>query len=230
MNKKKLVVLSGAGISAESGISTFRDSNGLWENHRIEDVATPEAWKQNPELVNTFYNMRRKQVLEVHPNLAHSGLVELEKHFEVIIITQNIDDLHERAGSSHVIHLHGEILKMRCEVDATDIHEIKDDITITHTSVRGHRLRPHIVWFGEEVPEMMRAVHEVENADVFVVIGTSLNVYPAAGLLSHVNPETPIYIIDKSIPKHNPHPKLTSIEKTAGEGISDLKKLLLTDE
>src|SRR5215510_10022526 len=197
---KKLVVLTGAGISAESGLRTFRDSDGLWEGYNIEDVATPRAWKKDPQLVLDFYNMRRKNVADAEPNAAHVGLASLEKDFDVTIITQNIDDLHERAGSSNVMHLHGEIFKMRSERDHELVYEIKGDIKIGDKAEDGQQLRPHIVWFEEPVPMIEEAVPVVRNADVFVVVGTSLVVYPAAGLVNYAPWNIPKYIIDKRIP------------------------------
>jgi NAD-dependent deacetylase len=176
---KKLVVLTGAGISAESGLKTFRDSDGLWEGYNIEDVATPGAWRKDPKLVLEFYNYRRKNVREAAPNAAHLELAALEKHFDVIIVTQNIDDLHERAGSSKVVHLHGEIFKMRSERNEKLIYDIKDDINLGDKADDGAQLRPHIVWFEEPVPMIERALSIVQEADFFVVIGTSLAVYPA---------------------------------------------------
>lgn len=226
--KKKLIVLSGAGVSAESGIATFRDSNGLWENHKIEDVATPEAWQRNPDLVNTFYNLRRANLLQAQPNAAHLGLATLEQEFEVHIITQNVDDLHERAGSTQVLHLHGELLKMRCEEDETDIQPIKKDITAQTLSKRGKRMRPQIVWFGEAVPNMDEAISLAEQADIFVVVGTSLQVYPAAGLLHFVPAFAPKFVIDTQLPyianKNNIH----FIEKPATTGVAELIEILKT--
>ena len=227
MNKKKLVVLTGAGISAESGLKTFRDSDGLWEGFNIEDVATPRAWKKDPKLVLEFYNYRRKNVAEANPNAAHIGLAELEKHFDVTIITQNIDDLHERAGSTNIIHLHGEIFKMRSEWNEELIYPIKDDINIGDTAEDGAQLRPHIVWFEESVPKMDEAVPVVMSADIFVVVGTSLVVYPAAGLVNYTVPLVPKYIIDKKIPYTSSVNNLTKIEKPATEGVELLKELLL---
>ena len=227
MNKKKLVVLTGAGISAESGLKTFRDSDGLWEGFNIEDVATPRAWKKDPKLVLEFYNYRRKNVAEANPNAAHIGLAELEKHFDVTIITQNIDDLHERAGSTNIIHLHGEIFKMRSEWNEELIYPIKDDINIGDTAEDGAQLRPHIVWFEESVPKMDEAVPVVMSADIFVVVGTSLVVYPAAGLVNYAVPLVPKYIIDKKIPYTSSVNNLTKIEKPATEGVELLKELLL---
>ena len=227
MSKKKLVILSGAGISAESGLRTFRDSDGLWEGYNVEDVATPEAWKKDPQLVLTFYNERRKNVADAKPNAAHIGLVDLENDFDVTVITQNIDDLHEKAGSTNVLHLHGEIFKMRSEWDDELISEIKGDIKLGDMATDGKQLRPFIVWFGEPVVMMERAVEVVFTADVFAVIGTSLAVYPAAGLVNYVSANTPKYIIDKKIPYTSPMKNLILIEKPATEGIVDFKKLLL---
>ncbi len=227
MSKKKLVILSGAGISAESGLRTFRDSDGLWEGYNVEDVATPEAWKKDPQLVLNFYNERRRNVADAKPNAAHIGLAELENDFDITVITQNIDDLHERAGSTNVLHLHGEIFKMRSEWDDDLISEIKADIKLGDMAADGRQLRPYIVWFGEPVVMMEKAVEVVYAADVFAVIGTSLAVYPAAGLINYVLESTPKYIIDKKIPYTSPMKNLTLIEKPATEGIEDLKKLLL---
>lgn len=225
--KKKLVVLTGAGISAESGIRTFRDSGGLWEGYDVNDVATPEAWIKNPELVLRFYNERRKNVAAAVPNAAHIGLAALEKYFDVTIITQNVDDLHERAGSTNIIHLHGEIFKMRSEYDASIIKEIKDDIQVGDRAADGHQFRPHIVWFGEEVPMMETATKVAYHAEIFVVVGTSLVVYPAAGLINYVAMEVPKYVIDKSIPSLSAMKNLTLIEKPATEGVAELSELLL---
>ncbi|WP_338374905.1 NAD-dependent deacylase [uncultured Flavobacterium sp.] len=193
---KKVVVLTGAGISAESGIKTFRDADGLWEGHDIMEVASPVGYQNNPELVLDFYNKRRKQLFEVQPNLAHTILAEMETDFDVTIITQNVDDLHERAGSSKVIHLHGELLKARNEKDVNSIIDSKKDIHLGDLDANNIQLRPHIVWFGEEVPEMERAMIEIENADYLLVIGTSLQVYPAAGLINYVNEDVLVYYID----------------------------------
>jgi len=226
MAKKKLVVLSGAGISAESGLRTFRDSDGLWEGYNIEDVATPRAWRKDPGLVLEFYNYRRKNVLDAQPNAAHYGLADLEKDFDVTIITQNIDDLHERAGSSNVLHLHGEIFKMRSERNSSLIAEIKSDIKLGDVAADGAQYRPHIVWFEEPVPKIEEAIPVVHNADIFVVAGTSLVVYPAAGLVNYIKPEVPIYIIDKKIPYISSKQKLTIIEMPATEGVKQMKELL----
>ena len=227
LNKKKLVVLTGAGISAESGLKTFRDSDGLWEGYDLEEVATPIAWRKNPELVLQFYNERRRNVLAAKPNEAHFTLARLEKQFEVIIITQNIDDLHERAGSSNILHLHGEILKMRSENDESLIYEIKQDIQLGDLAHDGAQLRPHIVWFHEPVPMIEKAALIAKEADLFAVIGTSLVVYPAAGLLHYVPNEVPKYIIDKSIPAFSGISKITAIEMPATEGMKQLERLLV---
>ncbi|RZJ65587.1 MAG: NAD-dependent deacylase [Flavobacterium sp.] len=194
--KKKLVVLTGAGISAESGIKTFRDADGLWEGHDVMDVASPEGWQRNKELVLDFYNQRRRQLKQVQPNAAHIGLAELEKLFDVHIITQNVDNLHEKGGSSNVLHLHGELLKARSTQNPNFILDWEDDLTSSHLDENGHQMRPHIVWFGEEVPALEEAVHITQQADVFAVIGTSLQVYPAAGLVSFTQPNVPIFYID----------------------------------
>jgi NAD-dependent deacetylase len=226
--KKKLVVLTGAGISAESGLKTFRDSDGLWEGYQITEVATPGAWKKDPQLVLDFYNMRRKNVLEAQPNPAHFGLVELEKNFDVTIITQNIDDLHERAGSRNVMHLHGEIFKMRSEKNPRMIYDIRDDILLGALADDGAQLRPHIVWFEEPVPMIEKALPVVIDADLFLVIGTSLVVYPAAGLLNYTRPDIPKFIIDKRIPHTSNIFNITAIEKNASEGIVDFLRLMET--
>ncbi len=229
MSKKRLVVLSGAGVSAESGLRTFRDSDGLWEGYNIEDVATPRAWRKDPKLVLEFYNYRRKNVLDAQPNAAHYGLAELEKNFDVTIITQNIDDLHERAGSTNVLHLHGEIFKMRSERDHDLIYEIKGDIKIGDKAEDGEQLRPYIVWFEEPVPKIEEAIPVVRSAEIFVVVGTSLVVYPAAGLVDYARTEIPKYIVDKRIPNTSYVSNLTSIEKPATEGVKELlQKLKVT--
>lgn len=193
---KKIVVLTGAGISAESGISTFRDAGGLWEQHRIEDVATPEAWRRDPELVLRFYNLRRKQLFEVQPNAGHSALVDLEAHFDVHIITQNVDDLHERAGSRQVLHLHGELRKVRSDRREDLVYDWDHDLHWGDTCDAGFQLRPHIVWFGEAVPMLEPAADLAEQADIFLIVGTSLQVYPAAGLMRFANRHIPFYYID----------------------------------
>lgn len=226
MVKKKLVVLTGAGISAESGLKTFRDSDGLWEGYEVTEVATPGGWRKNPQLVLDFYNQRRKNVADAQPNAAHFGLAALEKDFDVTIITQNIDDLHERAGSTNVIHLHGEIFKMRSEWDETLISEIRSDIKLGDIAADGAQLRPFIVWFEEPVTKMEEAVPIAFSAEIFVVVGTSLAVYPAAGLLQYVGLGAPKYIIDKKIPYTSPMKNLTVIEKPATEGVKELLDLL----
>ena len=226
MAKKKLVVLTGAGISAESGLKTFRDSDGLWEGYDVTEVATPRGWRKDPQLVLDFYNERRKNVAEARPNAAHYGLVDLEKDFDVTVITQNIDDLHERAGSTRVLHLHGEIFKMRSERDETLITEIKGDIKLGDVAEDGAQFRPYIVWFEEPVPKMEEAVTVVYGADIFVVVGTSLVVYPAAGLINYVKPGTAKFIVDKKIPYTSPMKNLTLIEKPATEGVRELIDLL----
>ncbi len=225
--KKKLVVLTGAGISAESGLKTFRDSDGLWEGYDLNEVATPGAWRRNPALVLEFYNMRRQNVLEANPNPAHIGLAQLEEYFDVQIITQNIDDLHERAGSSKILHLHGEILKMRSEFDESLIYPIQSDINIGDLADDGAQLRPHIVWFEEPVPLISDAVKLVRHSDIFVVIGTSLAVYPAAGLVDYAPWPIPKFILDKKIPGTSSLYNLTKIENSAASGIEELKKQLL---
>ena len=194
---KKVVVLTGAGISAESGLKTFRDSNGLWENHKIEDVATPQAWKANPEIVLEFYNQRRLQASKAQPNEAHLSLVVLEKYFNVTIVTQNVDDLHERAGSSNVIHLHGELKKARSSKNASLVYQInKKRIEIGDLCEEGNQLRPHIVWFGEEVPMIQKAIPYFQFAEIVIVVGTSLSVYPASGLVDYVSSNADCYYID----------------------------------
>jgi NAD-dependent deacetylase len=225
---KSIAVLTGAGMSAESGISTFRDSDGLWEKYRVEDVATPEAFEHNPELVLEFYNQRRKQLLACKPNGGHYGLAELERRFRVTIITQNVDDLHERAGSSQVLHLHGELMKV-CPVDnlqsAFALSPERPEIHLGDTDGRGKQLRPFIVWFGEPVPMIARAASIVEQADICVVIGTSLQVYPAAGLLNYVRSGAPLYLIDpKPVPTilHN----VRIIKTGATEGVNKLTSML----
>lgn len=227
--KTKIVVLTGAGISAESGIKTFRDSDGLWEEYNINDVATPEAWERNRALVIEFYNKRRKQVLEASPNDAHKALVALEKYYDVHIITQNIDDLHERAGSTKVLHLHGEILKSRSTVDSRLIYPIQgSEINIGDKCEKGSQLRPHIVWFGEAVPEMDNAHYIASKADIFMVVGTSLAVYPAANLINYVLPHIPKYLIDPNdVPVYGVE-NLTIIKEKAGKGLSGLVEELLT--
>ncbi len=224
--KKKLVVLSGAGMSQESGIRTFRDMDGLWEEYDINEVATPEAWARNPKLVMKFYNERRKQLYESAPNAGHRGLVDLEKDFDVHVITQNIDDLHERAGSSKVVHLHGELKKARSSVDESLVYDIDGwELKMGDRCAKGSQLRPHIVWFGEAVPAMEDAIPLVENADILVVIGTSLNVYPAAGLVNYASKGTPIFVIDPARPSAYIR-NVTYIQEKAGKGVEILKEKL----
>lgn len=227
MDKKHIVVLTGAGISAESGLKTFRDSDGLWNGYDVYEVATPRGFQKNPQLVLDFYNMRRKDVAAAKPNTAHIGLAALEKHFKVSIITQNIDDLHERAGSTNVLHLHGEIFKMRSIASAYKTYEIRGDIRVGDMAEDGYQLRPHIVWFEEPVPMMEKAVHVVEQADIFVVVGTSLQVYPAASLLHYAPAYLPKYIIDKNVPSTGGVQNLKIIEKPATEGVAELTKMLM---
>lgn len=226
--KKHLVVLTGAGISAESGLKTFRDSeDGLWNGYDIEEVATPGAWRRNPKLVLDFYNYRRSEVLKALPNAAHTGLAALEQFFNVTIITQNIDDLHERGGSTNVVHLHGEIFKMRSERNDAFIYPIEGDISPGDMADDGFQLRPHIVWFGEAVPMIETAADIASTADYFVVIGTSLAVYPAAGLLHYAPAGIPKFIIDKYIPSTSGVSNLRAIEMPATLGVEVLTKKLL---
>ena len=226
--KKKLVVLTGAGISAESGIKTFRDSDGLWEGYNVNDVATPEGWYTNPELVLDFYNQRRKQLKEVQPNLGHLILTELEEYFDVFVITQNVDDLHERAGNKNVLHLHGELLKVRSTKDYNHQMDWTEDLFLADVDANNNQLRPHIVWFGEEVPALEIAMEITLNADILVIIGTSLQVYPAAGLMHYTKPEIPIYYIDpKPISIPNLNNPIDIIPEMASVGMKILKKKLL---
>ena len=224
MGKKKLVVLTGAGISAESGLKTFRDSDGLWEGYDINDVATATAWRKNPALVQEFYNMRRHNVKDAKPNAAHFALAELEQDFEVQIITQNIDDLHERAGSSNVLHLHGEILKMRSEKNEMLVYPVDGDIAMGDLAEDGAQLRPHIVWFEEPVPMMEKAAEITSKADIFLIVGTSLAVYPAAGLVNYAPFAIPKFVVDKKLPSISQ--RITAIEKPATEGMTELIPLL----
>lgn len=232
---KNLVVLSGAGMSAESGISTFRDAGGLWDRYPVEQVATPEGYARNPKLVIDFYNARRKQLLEVKPNKGHEILAELEKDFNVTVVTQNIDNLHERAGSSRVIHLHGELTKVCSSRDPNNPHFIKElkpeeyEVKIGDFAGDGSRLRPFIVWFGEAVPKIETAIDWVEKADIFVIIGTSMNVYPAAGLLNYVPSGVPVYLIDPKEVRMNSNRQIHVIQKGASEGMAKLKSVLLKD-
>jgi len=227
MLKKNLIILTGAGISAESGLKTFRDSDGLWMGYNVYEVASPQGWRKDPELVLHFYNQRRREIAKALPNAAHKAIADLENNFNVTVITQNIDDLHERAGSKNVIHLHGEIFKMRSENDADTFYEIKDDIQFGQMATDGFQLRPHVVWFGEPVPMIEEAAKIVSTADIFILAGTSLQVYPAAGLIDFLPAGIPKYIIDNNPPYIPPHHNFTVIEKTATEGVLEVKKKLI---
>lgn len=228
--KQKIVVLSGAGISAESGIKTFRDSDGLWENHRIEDVATPEGWAANPKLVLDFYNQRRAQLLEVQPNDGHRALVDLEQNFDVHIVTQNVDDLHERAGSTQVLHLHGQLRQVRSTRHENLVYPWDRDLNLGDLCEGGHQLRPHIVWFGEAVPMLEKAAELAQKADIFIIVGTSLQVYPAAGLMQYARRNIPFYYIDPR-PQLNYElsnmPNLTIIEEPASTGVRKMLDLIV---
>ena len=227
---KKIVIFTGAGISAESGVSTFRDSNGLWRNHRIEEVASPVAWQNNMDLVLEFYNIRRKQLFEVKPNEGHKALLKLEKDFDVQIITQNVDDLHERAGSSNVLHLHGELKKVRSTVNSDLIYTLDHwELKKGDTCELGSQLRPHIVWFGEDVPNIHRAVEIVSTADIFIVVGTSMVVYPAASLINYVNQDVPKYYVDPGAANIHGIKKLTIIKEKAGVALPVLAKKLMKE-
>ncbi|MCS7005266.1 MAG: NAD-dependent deacylase [Cytophagales bacterium] len=234
--RQKIVVLSGAGVSAESGVATFRDHNGLWENHRIEDVATPEAWRKNPALVLEFYNKRRKQLLEVQPNEAHLLIAELEKYYDVYIITQNVDDLHERAGSTKVLHLHGELKKVRSTLDENLVYHINEidpkgwELKLGDRCAKGSQLRPHIVWFGELVPMMEEAIRITQTANIMIIIGTSLLVYPAAGLSYYLPKNASIYVIDPQKPDFLfTSPFVKFITQKATTGMKELFKELTKD-
>lgn len=228
----RIVVLSGAGMSAESGISTFRDNGGLWDQYNVEDVATPEGWMRNPQLVTDFYNVRRKQLLEVKPCLGHELVAKLEDEHAVTVITQNVDNLHERAGSSYIIHLHGELMKVTSSISPNDSQYIKTldgehlEVKIGDLADDGSQLRPFIVWFGESVPEIEKAAEECAKAEMLIVIGTSLNVYPAAGLTRCVAPGTPIYLIDPNPVTWNSNEKVHHIVKGASEGMKELFSIL----
>jgi|SRR5699024_665095 len=225
---KTIVVLTGAGISAESGIKTFRDADGLWEGHDVMEVASPQGWQKNPNLVLDFYNQRRRQLLSVKPNKAHQALVDLEEKYKVEIITQNVDDLHERAGSSRVTHLHGELLKVRSTTHPEDIQEWKKDLVLGDLCKNNAQLRPHIVWFGEGVPEMEKAMQIVEKADILLIIGTSLVVYPAAGLMNYAPENTPVYLIDPN-PTIEETEKIHIIADNATIGVPQVVNKLLTN-
>ena len=225
---KNIVVLTGAGISAESGLATFRDSGGLWEGYKVEDVATPEAWHKNQKMVLDFYNERRKKALESKPNRGHEILAELQNDFDVTIITQNVDDLHERAGSNNVIHLHGSLFESRSTLDPSLIYKINGwELNLGDKCERGSQLRPNIVWFGEMVPLMEKAAYIASIADIFLVVGTSLVVYPAAGLINEVPRSIPKYIVDPKIPDVLPTPNLYFISEKASIGMEKVKKLLI---
>lgn len=227
--KKKITVLTGAGVSAESGINTFRDSGGLWEGHDVMEVASPQGFHTNPALVLDFYNQRRRQLPQVQPNKAHLALVELESQYDVTIITQNVDDLHERAGSSHIVHLHGELLKARSTGNENDVLPWSKDLNIGDLCSGGHQLRPHIVWFGEQVPMLEKAVEITSESDILLIIGTSMQVYPAAGLVNYVNSSTPIYFIDPMpAVSERDFNHLTIIPKKAAEGVPELVEKLLS--
>ena len=223
---KKIVVLTGAGVSAESGINTFRDANGLWEGHDVMEVASPIGWKKNQKLVLEFYNERRRKLKEVAPNAAHFALKELEEKFDVTIITQNVDDLHERAGSSTVIHLHGELKKARSTFDENLVLDWEGDIRPGDFCEHQHQLRPHIVWFGEEVPMMEKAIAITQKADLLIIIGTSMQVYPAAGLIHYIEPDTPVYFIDPK-PAVKQTRNLSVLAEKASIGVPKLVKDLL---
>ena len=225
--RKKIVVLSGAGISAESGIKTFRDTDGLWEGHNVMDVATPEGWQKNPELVLDFYNKRRQELKTVKPNEGHIIIAELEQDFDVHIITQNVDNLHEKAGSSKVLHLHGELTKVRSSVNKNHVLDWTDDLNLGHFDDHGNQLRPHIVWFGEDVPAIEKAVSIVSQADILIIIGTSLQVYPAASLMNFAHQDIPVYYIDpKPATVYDLPNPLKIIEAVASKGMKTLQKEL----
>jgi NAD-dependent deacetylase len=225
---KKLVVLTGAGISAESGLKTFRDADGLWEGHNVMDVASPEGWDKNPALVLDFYNQRRRQLKDVAPNAGHIGLAELENHFDVHIVTQNVDNLHERAGSSKVLHLHGELLKVCSVKNRNYVLDWHDDLILGDVDDNGNQLRPDIVWFGEMVPALEQAAAIAQEADFFAVVGTSLQVYPAAGLMHYTKPGTPVFYVDpKPASISNLSNPVVVIDKVASLGVFDLRETLL---
>ena len=227
---KRLVVLTGAGISAESGIPTFRDSGGLWEGFRVEEVATPEGWHKNKELVLDFYNQRRRKALEVKPNRGHEVLAELEKHFEVTVVTQNVDNLHERAGSTKVIHLHGSLFESRSTLDESLVYPIKGwELNMGDKCERGSQLRPNIVWFGEMVPMMEVAATIAAKADIFLVVGTSMVVYPAAGLIDYVRRDVPKFIIDPNVPDVRKLPNTNFIPEKASTGMEKVRVRLMKD-
>jgi NAD-dependent deacetylase len=221
----KVVILSGAGMSAESGLKTFRDSNGLWEGHDVMEVASPQGFRNNPQVVLDFYNQRRRQLQQVQPNQAHIDIADLEKDHEVIVITQNVDDLHERAGSSHVVHLHGELLKVRSSYDENSILDWRTDLNIGDTCERGYQLRPHIVWFGEPVPMMNVAINWVSKADAIIIVGTSMQVYPAAGLMHYAKNNITIYFVDPN-PSIRSSDNIIVFSEKATTGIPKVVRLL----
>jgi NAD-dependent deacetylase len=228
-DKKTIVALTGAGMSAESGISTFRDNNGLWKQYRVEDVANPDAWERDPALVLEFYNMRRKKLWEAEPNAGHYALAALETEFRVRIITQNVDDLHERAGSTEVLHLHGELKKARSTADPELVYQLEGhELNLGDLCEKGSQLRPHIVWFGEPVPEIMRATTLIRHADIVLVVGTSLKIYPAAGLLQYAPSSADKYLIDPEAEPGYMVPRLKIIREKAGKGLSDLAEELIS--
>lgn len=218
---KHIVILTGAGMSAESGLKTFRDANGLWEGHDVMELASPEGFARNPELVLDFYNQRRRQLLQVKPNAAHTALAKLEQDYKITIITQNVDDLHERAGSTNVIHLHGELLKVRSINDEFNVNEWKEDLFIGDLCTKGYQLRPNIVWFGEAVPLIPKAISICEGANILLIIGTSMQVYPAASLMHYVKPDTEIFYIDPN-PAMESTAQITVISKTASIGVNEV--------
>ncbi len=224
--KKKLVIFSGAGMSQESGLRTFREMGGLWEQYDVNDVASIEGWYRNPELVMNFYNQRRKQLLEAEPNAGHYGIAKLEQRYDVNVITQNVDNLHERAGSTKVLHLHGELMKVRSTIDSDLVYTLDSwELKMGDKCEKGSQLRPHIVWFGESVPALYEAIPIIENADILVVVGTSLAVYPAAGLVNYAKPGIPVFVIDPNRPSVIQE-NVTFIEEKAGKGVEILMKEL----
>ena len=229
---KKIVVMTGAGVSAESGIRTFRDSNGLWEDHEVMDVASPEGWARDTEMVLRFYNARRAQLKEVSPNAAHKAIADLEEHFNVRVITQNVDDLHEQAGSTRVLHLHGELKKVRSTFDETLVYDWTEDLNLGDLCDGGHQLRPHIVWFGEAVPMLQEAIHQTKQADIVTIIGTSLQVYPAASLFSYAKSSAPVYYVDPapaSTMETQSRDNFETITDTAVNGVPALAKRLIDE-
>jgi len=226
MPKKKIVVLTGAGISAESGIQTFRDADGLWEGHDVMEVASPEGWRKNKEMVLDFYNQRRKQLHEVKPNAGHLALAELDEHFEVCVITQNVDDLHERSGSKRILHLHGELLKVRSSMDPSIIKDWTGDLTSEDKCPKGSQLRPHIVWFGEAVPELDKAAAMTSIADILIIVGTSLQVYPAASLSAYAPANIPIYYVDPKPQLNHELLQVKNLTVVAEKGTTGLRKVV----